>query len=390
MSQDIQRYVKQLQSTDPQQRRQAIIALGRSGNREALPHLHRVYKSDSQEALRKLAGQAGQHLQKQLNQASASGGGASSQAYASASAQHTERPQKTVTERDRKKAKSLVDQAIDAQVRGDTDKVIAFLAEAIEVNPEMERNSTVLGLLANAMGMEANQALQRLKTENEVMAAQGLIRKRASGGDWSETVNFLLEVGIWFIIIALFGAVSIFLSIDDSFWNEARTNAAAQGTTTTDTGQAISTQEQLAFIDSAEEEFNNLGPLFAILSGIFYGFFLTATALFMSFVAWWVGITFLDGEGLLYPFLTAMLRVVIVTLLIGTAIGFISQFFDPYSDTGILLSIAPTILGIAVTAWTIGQIHGFGIAMGCVNMMGTVIACGVFGCCCPVIFSMVA
>ncbi len=378
MSQDIQRYVRMLESSDPQQRRQAIIALGRSRDRAALTYLHRVYKSDPNEALRQLARQAGNHLQQNLSSAS-------DDRYSTVPPPS----QKPVSERDRKKAKTLVDRAIDAQVRQNTQDVIALLAEAIQLDPSLERNSTVLGLLAGAFNTDAQTALHRLKAENQAMAARGMKRKTTSSTDWSETVNFALEVGIWFIVIALFGAASIFFSVDDAFWDEMRAGAVTQGASTNSGGQTITTQQQLNSINSLEESFDSLGPLFALFGGLFYSLFLTGIALFMSLIAWWVGLTFLGGDGLLYPFLTAMLRVVIVTLFISTAIGFISQFFNPYSDTGILLSFAPTVLGIAVMAWTIGHVHGFGIAMGCVNMIGTAVACGVFGCCCPYMVALV-
>lgn len=54
--------LSQLTHQDPHQRRQAIIALGKSGNPAALEPLQQVYKSDPDPAVRELAAKAGYHI----------------------------------------------------------------------------------------------------------------------------------------------------------------------------------------------------------------------------------------------------------------------------------------------------------------------------------------
>lgn len=68
MSQSIR---ERLQSPDAAVRRQAIIALGKSGDKRALPLLAQVFKTDSDPSLRELARKAGQHIQKQQASAAA-------------------------------------------------------------------------------------------------------------------------------------------------------------------------------------------------------------------------------------------------------------------------------------------------------------------------------
>src|SRR5687768_8648079 len=62
----IETYVKALKSDDPQKRRQAIVALGKSGDQRALKPLAETYKNDSDPQLRELALKAGRHLRKEL------------------------------------------------------------------------------------------------------------------------------------------------------------------------------------------------------------------------------------------------------------------------------------------------------------------------------------
>jgi hypothetical protein len=63
-----QQLLTQLQSTDPAERREAILALARSGDSRALKILKHVYENDSNLALRELAKKAAQHLWRQINE----------------------------------------------------------------------------------------------------------------------------------------------------------------------------------------------------------------------------------------------------------------------------------------------------------------------------------
>src|SRR5258708_334770 len=57
-------YLQQLVSQDAAQRRQAIIALGNSGDAQALAALANVYKTDPDPALRELALKAGRYIKR--------------------------------------------------------------------------------------------------------------------------------------------------------------------------------------------------------------------------------------------------------------------------------------------------------------------------------------
>src|SRR5688572_21145837 len=63
----IETYTRALQSDNPQKRRQAIVALGKSGDPHALKPLADAYKNESDPQLRELALKAGRHLRKELS-----------------------------------------------------------------------------------------------------------------------------------------------------------------------------------------------------------------------------------------------------------------------------------------------------------------------------------
>ena len=397
MSSDLGQYLEMLQSADPAQRRQAIIALGKSGDKRALSALKKVYKTDSDESLRQLALKAGRHLQKTtsavdddalspiaplapLPSSDVVSADASSDvpAWMDQMAEAAKKPKK-VTDRDKKRAKILAERAFDAQVHGNSEKVVDYIAEAIESDPALAKDGTLIGLLAQATGMDGMEAMQQLQ---QIAAddgkGKGKGRRKSSGIlDWTETIDFAVEMGIWILVIAFIWAGILFglvISLDEADWQELKDEAAADG----------ATDQELEFYDSAEEYVDEYGDVFALIGGAVMSLSITATSVFMSLITWFVGVSFMGGEGLMYPFLRAMMRVTTVVLLIPLVATGISLFAAPGSGSslGLILGFGPLVLGLVIIGWTIGRVHEFGTFMGCLNMIGTVIACSVMSCCC--------
>ena len=389
MSSDLGQHLEMLQSSDPAQRRQAIIALGKSADKRALKPLGQVYKTDPDESLRQLALKAGRHIQKTTSaadedaldivattpevieapQPSSDVPDWMNQMGAAATP-----PPKTVTERDRKRAKVLYERAFDAQLHGNPEKVVDYIAEAIEVNPALEKDGTVIGLLAQATGMDGMSALKQLKQIAAEDTTKGKRRKKSGVMDWSETFDFFVEMGIWAIVISFIGAAILFLTVNNADWDEVKAEAATQG----------ATEEELEAYDEIEEISEDYGDVFALIGGAAYGAMITLTSVFMSFITWFVGSTFMGGEGLIFPFLRAMMRVTAAVLLISTTATALTYWLSPTegSDLAVILGLGPLVVGLALIGWTIGRVHGFGTAMGCFNMVGTIIACVVMTCGC--------
>ena len=397
MSSDLTQYLEMLQSSDPAQRRKAIIALGKSGDKRALKPLGKAYKTDPDESLRQLALKAGRHIQKTAGDVPApavseppavdpvvpsepsepSADVPDWMAQMGAEAQEPKR----VTERDRKRAKILVDRAFDAQLHGNPEKVVEYIAEAMEINPKLEHDGTAVGLLAQATGMSGDQAVAQLKQIAAEDAQKGRKRKKSGVLDWSETIDFFVEMAIWAIVVSFIWAGILYatvVSINSEDWEELKADAAAGG----------ATQEELDAYEELEDLTVEYGDVFALIGGAVIGVSITITSVFMSFITWFVGSSFMNGEGLIFPFLRAMMRVTVVVLLISLAAGGLSLFFAPESDAAGLLGFGPFALGLGIMGWTIGRVHGFGMAMGCLNMVGTIIACSVMSCGCNIIVAL--
>jgi len=381
MSQDVERYIQLLQSSDPAKRKGAIIALGKLGDRRALKPLAQVYKTDPDESLRTLAKRAGMYIQKQ-SEAPAASSPPRSQAFVSDAGQdapdwvkqQAAPPPKKVSERDRKKAQMLKERAIDAQVRGDQEGVVDALAEAMALNPALEKDNMILGLLAGATGMDGAEAVAELKRVLAEEQASGKKRKSSASASYNEILDFFIEIAIWLIVIALFGGGGIFLSLNDMDWATLQQEVLLQN-------PQLDPIETASFFSEADAFFERYGVIASLILGFVYSAFIVGVAMFMGFVTWFVGSMFLSGEGLIFPFLKAMLRVTIAYLVISTVLSGLGQLFSPGSSPTIFLGLMPTVLGIGITAWVIGKEHRFGMGMGCVNMVGTVVFCGVCSCC---------
>lgn len=282
---------------------------------------------------------------------------------------------KKVTAQDRTKANRLKERAMDAAVKGKMGEVVELIADAIDLNPELEKDGMLMGLLAQATGMDSQRALQEVKRLLAEDKAKGKKRRRSAGDEtWNETINFVLEMVIWFVVLAMFIGVMTFIAIDDTFWQEQQA--------------AATSQEEIEFWQEGEDLWEQYGVLASIIVGFIYGAVIVGASLFLSFIAWYVGFNFLNGQGFLYPFLTAMMRVVISWFAIMTVGTFLAQFFSQDSVTSLYILGGSFLLGVFITAWAIGKVHRFGTAMGCVNMVGTLIACNILNFACGLILSI--
>jgi hypothetical protein len=393
MSSDLGQYLKMLQSSDPAQRRQAIIALGKSADKRALKPLGSVYKTDPDESLRQLALKAGRHIQKTTS-------AMDDDALAAIALPETgslaitsdevpewmnqmgaaaQKPKK-VTERDIKKGRILVERAFNAQIHGKSDKVIDYVAEAIEVNPDLARDGTLIGLLAQATGRDGIEAMNQLKRQTADDAKKGRKRKKSGMMDWSETIDFGVEMGIWIFVIFFIWAGILFsfiVTLSQADWEELKAEARTEG----------ATEQELEVYDESEEFVDEYGDVAALIGGATISLSITSISVFMSLVTWFVGVSFMGGEGLLYPFLRMMMRTTTVVLLLVT-LGLATWLFIlPESDAGLYVAGGVLLLGTVITGWAIGRVQEFGMAMGCLNMLGTVIMCNVMWCGCNILSS---
>lgn len=400
MEQSIDRHLKLLQSQDVEKRKQAIVALGKSGNRAALKPLSQVYKTDSDPTLRELALKAGKHLQKSLTaeeeeeaapvvpvmppprepkpgglmfmsaveeEAPAAPSKGAVPNWMQDMGQEIERPRQ-VSEAQKKKARSFVERALDAQVGGKREKVLDHLHKAIQIDPSLEKDGRVAGLIAMHLGVSSDQAGDALRN----MYASGA-RKSSDpmGGEYHEILDFFIEMAIWLIVLGLFMAGGLYLFLNSVDWNEFIAEATAEGAD----AETIAFYQEIA--DYVQRQSNVITV--ALMGGFGYGAFVTIFSVIAGVFVWIVGM-FLGGSGSMFTMVRLYFRAQVIIIIVSTVFSFLPTVATPGSTAGVFLGLFPLAFGTFYMAYSIGKAHEFGTMMGCVTMAVAPMVCGVLWC----------
>jgi hypothetical protein len=139
--------IKQLKHNDPQQRRKAIIALADSRDLAALKPLSDIAQNDPDEKLRALAERAQNHLQEQASRAES---------------RATNPPPAQASERDTKRAKGYMDEAMSHYINKDNAKATKALTKALQVNPTLKTDSYFQSLVGNITGKHGEEGISLL------------------------------------------------------------------------------------------------------------------------------------------------------------------------------------------------------------------------------------
>jgi hypothetical protein len=227
----INQYVKQLSSKDPAQRREAIIALGKSNDGAALKSLAEVYRNDPDPTLRDLALRAGKHLRQQVGDdavVAAVGGAAAALARPQAERLRREvseydedesptkpepaRPQKVIKETDRTLARSLTNEALTHNANNENAKALKALKTAIKANPEIIDDQFFLGVAGSVTGLEGREAVKLLLDdggykskvkESKQATRQYIVDKHMEKARESKWSGVALEVLVFFVLNAV-------------------------------------------------------------------------------------------------------------------------------------------------------------------------------------------
>lgn len=425
----LDQYVKLLTHQDSEQRKKAIIALGKSGDKSALPHLSKVYKTDPNPELRDLALRAGKNIQKNasavivapepqqfsFSQPETSHTSSPSYSYssppenapdwmmsaASTSSSAAPTKAKVVTENDRKRARASLDRAIDFSMKQKWQDAIFFLNEAIERNPEMENDSMLLGLAAQVTGASGPRAIEELKKLKGQTKKPSV--KRASAPGEATFGEFILEWPIWLIVMGLVFSAATFgfinyatdwLDEDLAFTSDTGdyTYVDENGNlvTITSTGETLESEVSL---DDVKEFVNEYGAITSLALGFGMSIATMLYLTFSNYVTWFVG-GFMGGTGALFNFMTGTMRVdaitsIISTLLyVGIIVGTVSASNEATVEDVQNLTTLQCISGIAVLVllgvkcWVVGQKHEFGIGLGIANVIVGYIATSIVFFCC--------
>jgi tetratricopeptide (TPR) repeat protein len=205
------RYIQLLRSPNAEQRRQAIVALGRSKSPAALRPLAEVYRSETDDELRQLALRAGQFIKSQpapqpppapvepvapatpaltdnmphvspftvVDLDALDAAPVSAEPVPEQRAVQNYRLTKRGHE-DTKQAKAYAEEALSLSLRGDNDKAIKAIKKAYSIAPELFDDTYFSGLATTVLHCGEDELLEYLKDDTRVKtAAKTLAQEKA-------------------------------------------------------------------------------------------------------------------------------------------------------------------------------------------------------------------
>jgi hypothetical protein len=227
------RILQALESNDPDKRKKAVAYLAKSLDKEALPHLARVYKSDKDPQIRELAKKAGAYIQKNApepepdpiyeddpyedeEEESDSSYSRYNSLYAddedddddNAMSYESDEPNVPlpsniqVSAMAEERAKSFVEQAMDWNVRGNNAKAVDMLRKAFKSNPRLLHDSYTMGLAVNITG------LSQADTQRLLMPSDKEFRQMDNATSQRSESRSLNGIQQFFALIIFVGATA--------------------------------------------------------------------------------------------------------------------------------------------------------------------------------------
>lgn len=395
--------IAQLQSRDPSERRQAIIALGRTKNLDALTALQNVYRTDTDSELRELARKAGAYIRQQAD-ASAS---APPPAMSSASVDDedaykpstasvplrmytppapAEKPRAetrtsgrefTVSRDDIERAKGLMDSALSANMRGDNARAMRDLAQAIKLNPNLINDKYFGSVAASVTGTSGDEAVRMIVDGTQrkqfvddatTKVKRNVRDEKMANAKQSNSGGVLFELIIYLVINIVFPIILAVIVVQ-----VARANFAGMEDPELAALGEITAADVLPFLDVS------VGGL--IIVGLIVTVALIISTLFQTFMIH-IAALLLGGVGTFVHLLDVMLSFYnrfqpILYVLLGLnfiiAIATIGSFI-PACSTVVLVGFM--LYYVFKTASKVGEAYGTGAGLGCLTLVVSSIIIG--------------
>jgi tetratricopeptide (TPR) repeat protein len=232
----ITQYINQLNSGDAMRRREAIIALGKSGDAAALKPLAEVYRNDPDPTLRELALKAGKYLRQQTGGTTTPSTPPPARRPVTSiqdeideyeAQENPTKPQIKVQRRDvrpedAKRAREYTNEALTQNINGDNAKAIKALRNAIKIDPNIIDDAFFTSVAGTVTGEAGEDAIAMILDDGQAksIAHQSNQQKRQKRIDTQmETAREStwggvgLEAAIYFAInvigVLVLGLVSI-------------------------------------------------------------------------------------------------------------------------------------------------------------------------------------
>ncbi len=388
----IEDYLEQLKSADPVQRRQAIIALGKSGDERALRPLAALIKTDPDPVLRELALRAGKHIRGLSAQTSLKPPAATpppaqpvspfaeqpaspapfveeqpavpvqpppeDQPYTFAFIQSGETaldaaapeqpraPARKPGKQDKELAKGRLDAAIGLKLQGNNDRALVALADALRLDPDIASETVVINLATGITGISSpKDALQAVTAQAE--AAKAASRKKPGGAAGSAAGDTLLEIVILFVVMIAVAFVLV-LALSRAF---------------------PTIIQEYARGEELRNPFRDATMAALLVSAVVDGGVTTVITVLSGVVTYAVG-SFLGGVGDVFRVIRAIARVQAVSIVLFTIpyAVFLYTLSSKPAIPGEALAIFDLVLGLGtLIAWVmaVAKAHEVSVMRGC-------------------------
>ncbi len=358
----IDQYILQLSSPDPVIRRQAIIALGKSGDERALRPLANVIKTDPDPVLRELALRAGRHIRglqaeaKLQSMAPAPSTPPPASPFVQAPSPFVEQPveppieppaaaapaaskppaspsfiqpeqastsamvettpaftfadlpaepaaptHKQPSKQDKELAKGRLEAAITYKLAGNTDRALESLVDAVRYDPDTASEAVALNLAANLTGITSPQDAMAEVTRQAQMLR---VKRKSITGEAVSAVVDAKAVDTALEIVVLFVVTIAFVVVLGATLSRLLDNV-------------IQNTPPNSRVD-LRNPFRELGgPAILIFFAVIYSAVTTFLSVFGNVIVYVVG-TFMGGAGNLFSVVRALVRVEIVVMIVFT------------------------------------------------------------------------
>ncbi len=362
----IEQWIQQLKNPDPEQRRQAIIALANTRDPAALAPLAAVYRGDPDPALRDMALKAGRYIQQESEKAGT--------ATPSSSAVSPPQPP-GVSKRDAELAQFYLDAATNHQTLGDRGRAIEHLGKALSLNPARAHETFVANLISLTTGMPVDEALPVLLHPDRREALIALLggrrplettQKHGEGRETATWDNVGVDFLVYWVVVSI-SMVAVLLLV----LNKIQDMLDSMTMTTPGT------------VNTDLDRLTSASIITLVVGGIFYGIVYTVSLAIQGGAIHVAATSVLGGDGKLV-YLYRRLVPFQTWATFGIAAGFIvMMMFGSATDTYFLMWLVMTVASISVAYYTaeiVSQVYNFGWFSGCLAMLTAGILLAVLSC----------
>jgi hypothetical protein len=366
---------RQLDSFDKEQRKQAVIALGKTKDPAALPRLADVYRTDPDEEVRALALKAGRFIRENAPAGSSTTLGSGDPGGDLPPITREVRPAEI------ERARGYLDQALEFSVRGDNARAVEYLGRAFDYNPHLRNDGMAIGLAADLTGLEGSAALRLLVDRNrraDLIHSMGGKAKRSGDkpkrGDAGEVGWNDVTMDLLIYALANGAVIFVFMLVGvQAFFDAVMLQSTA------------SPQD---FPPELMQFFNNpsgFGLPAAALCGVGYALYAVVVFLINSSVTHLVATSVMGGDGTI-PGLINRTALFLTGFSVATSVlSFIPYGFTADQDTiSIFSSISGlvSIGGVIYYGKLVGDAYDFGMGKGCVSLLLGSLILGAVLCAC--------